>query len=113
MSTTVRVRVLGLDKEFLDIDSSFFEEAAEKCGGRFASEPPPFAAPCKDGLLFIYNLVMGPMDVRGASIALDRAALEEPINSSYKVTWHRANKPMSIAAAKKYFKFPLPDGQQS
>ncbi len=111
MSTVVHVRVMGLDAAFLDIDSTFFESAAERCGGRFTPEPPPFAAPCRDGLLFIYNIIMGPMDVRGASITLDAHMLSDPANSAYERVWRWANKPVSVAAAKKYFRFPPQDGQ--
>ena len=110
MSTVIRVRVMGLDNEFLHIDSTFFESAAEENGARFASEPPPFAAPCKDGLLFIYNLVLGPMDVRGGKITLLERDLKDPANSAYLDVWQRANKPMSIAKALQYFKWPPQDG---
>lgn len=108
---TLRLFVLGLAGEALEVDKSVFETQAAKLGALFVESPPPFAAACKDGLIFIFNIVMGPMDVRGASITLDEAMLEEPANSTYRGVWTRANKPMTVSEAKVHFKFPAQEEQ--
>lgn len=109
----LRVPILGLKDHYFDLNVGFFQQYADRFKGTVVADPPPFAACCKDGLLFIYNMLLGPMDVRGGCVAVSQEHLLSEAHKGSPLTdaWKRANKPMTIVQTLHYFKFPSPEAQ--
>jgi hypothetical protein len=87
----------------IDLFHSFFQELAEKRLGKFHPTPPPFVAPCSDGLLVVYNVVRDGFGLGGEAVSIDKETLEKyPI---LKYAWEHGNKPMTMKSALLYFGF--------
>ena len=99
MPRPIKVAMLGTGNS----DDAFycppevFMKSALRLGGEPIFSPPPFAAPCTDGLLIIYTLrrsSIDGVDVHGGFIFVSKEELEEE-HGDEAVTryWEKAQKP--------------------
>lgn len=99
MNRNIAVSVLGTPEDVFHVAPELFMTSAMKMGGEPIFSPPPFAAPCTDGLLIIFTLRLssGDMhDVHGGYILLDRTVLESGEHPA-STLWSRAEKPADAA----------------
>lgn len=102
---TVTVMGTGaVSPETVDLEQSFFEKLAKVRHSKFTPEPPPFVAPCTDGLLICYNVIRDRIGISGEAAHFKKADLE--LHPVLQHTWEKANKPMTIKSALLYFGFP-------
>ena len=97
MNNAIAVSVLGSDDDVFYAPPDLFTRSASALGGEPIFSPPPFAAPCTDGLLIIYTLrrsgLLGEQDVHGGYIFFGAAELENRMHGEpAAVLWGRAKK---------------------
>jgi len=104
MAAPVRVSVLGTQDDAFYCPRDIFTRSATKLGGEPIFSPPPFAAPCSDGILIIYTLHTldcggAAVDVRGGYILVPKELLEtQHVETPIAVSWSKAQKPTTMAA---------------
>lgn len=99
MNRNIAVSVLGTPEDVFYVTPDVFTTSAMKMGGEPIFSPPPFAAPCTDGLLIIFTLrrSSGDLhDIHGGYILLDRSTLESGQHPA-STLWSRADKPADAA----------------
>lgn len=103
MHQPIRVAVQGTGnaEDAFECPSEIFLRAARDRGGEPLFSPPPFAAPCTDGLLIIYILRRrsprtGRMFVHGCYIRISRDLLERDPRTPIASQWFRAKKPTDM-----------------
>lgn len=104
----VRARVLGTSI-VTELPVEFFNLAIRDARmlGRVVEDPPPFIAPCSDGLLILFNIFGGPMSIRGHAGVLDATKLKA--FPTLEEIWKNApKKPMTLRGALLHFRFPQP-----
>jgi hypothetical protein len=109
MHQAIAVSVLGSTSEddVFYAPPDLFLSSALRMGGEPIFSPPPFAAPCTDGLLIIYTLrrSLGDVhDVHGAYILVDRKTLESGDHPA-SLFWSRATKNSDAVTALKVMGF--------
>jgi hypothetical protein len=109
MSNAIAVNVLGgAENDVFYAPSALFMNSALKVGGEPIFSPPPFAAPCTDGLLIIYTLRRSSgdcSDVHGGYILITTAELAHLENEPIGRSWQRAEKPADCATMLKTMGF--------
>lgn len=103
MTAPVRVSILGTQDDAFYCPRDIFTRSATRLGGEPIFSPPPFAAPCSDGILIIYTLCTAAcpgetVDVRGGYILVPKEILEaQHVEASISVSWGKAQKPTTMA----------------
>jgi hypothetical protein len=99
----IEVQVLG-SNDILDMPKKFFTEALKDASlkSTFIDTPAPFAAPCVDGMLILFN-VSGPMAIHGFAGCLSEERLR--LFPTLKKVWDDAKKPMTMQKALVHFGF--------
>jgi hypothetical protein len=97
MQHAIAVSVLGSDSDVFYAPPALFMRSASALGGEPIFSPPPFAAPCTDGLLIIYTLrrsgLLGEQDVHGGYIFFRASELEADMRGEpAAILWSRAKK---------------------
>jgi hypothetical protein len=99
MNRNIAVSVLGTQDDVFQVAPELFMSSALKLGGEPIFSPPPFAAPCTDGLLIIFTFrrSSGDLhDVHGGYILIDKKELEAGAHPAASL-WSRAQKPADAA----------------
>ena len=99
MTKSIAISVLGTQDDVFYAPPELFLTSAMRMGGEPVFSPPPFAAPCTDGLLIIFTFrrSSGDLhDVHGGYILVDRKTLEDG-NHPAAGLWTRAMKPFDAA----------------
>ncbi len=100
MRRTIAVSVLGTQDDVFHVAPDLFLTSATRMGGEPIYSPPPFAAPCSDGLLIIFTFRraagLDTYDVHGGYILVDRQTLEKGEHPA-ALAWNRAEKPSDAA----------------
>lgn len=99
MNRNIAVSVLGTPDDVFHVAPELFLSSAMRMGGEPIFSPPPFAAPCTDGLLIIFTFrrSSGDLhDVHGGYILVDKSTLESG-NHPAAIPWSRAQKPADAA----------------
>lgn len=104
----VRTRVLGASV-VAELPLKFFSQTMKdaKAQGRFVEEPPPFIAPCSDGLLVVFNVFSGPMALSGHAARVDLEKLKR-WPTLEEIRKEAPKKPMTLRGALLHFGFPQP-----
>ena len=111
MNNAIAVSVLGSEDDVFYAPPALFMRSALAVGGEPIISPPPFAAPCTDGLLIIYTLRrssgdLEAQDVHGAYIHIRASELETEMRGEpAAILWSRAQKPSDCATMLKRMGF--------
>lgn len=109
MNNAIAVSVLGSENDVFYAPPALFMRSALEVGGEPIFSPPPFAAPCTDGLLIIYTLRRSSNDVQdlhGGYILIRASELETEMRGEpAAILWSRAQKPSDCATMLKRMGF--------
>ena len=109
MEKQIRVSVLGTTNDAFFCPPDLFLNSAMQLGGEPIFSPPPFAAPCTDGLLILYTLRKSSgsiHDLHGGYILVTKEELQGKLgNEPIALFWARADKPANMASMLKRMGF--------